>query len=101
MSLGYPQDITDFNAARNSGDLVWYGDIDNSAFRVIVPRIDESTGSLQVYDMRDPSTPKLLHKEDVTLYFGAPFGPDVSNVMEWQEKALEVVDRLLTSEQQS
>lgn len=55
-----------------------------------VTRTGADEGMLQVKQM---DSGRILHEEAVRLAYGAPFGPDMSDVARWQEIAIEVVDR--------
>jgi hypothetical protein len=46
---------------------------------------------LTVTDLFD----KVLLDEEVTLTYGASFGPDISDVALWEDKSVEVIDKLI------
>jgi hypothetical protein len=67
-------------------DTIWTAKLDE-VFDVAVKRVDGSRGHLTI--SRDG---KVLSQRDVTLSYGAAFGPDVGDVAEWEEWAVEYVD---------
>ena len=42
--------------------------------------------------MFDNQEKKYLYDEEVRLSYGATFGPDAVDVVEWQDKVVEIVD---------
>ena len=76
------------SAESKEPELIWEALMDDR-YRVSVTRIDGSTGRLTVCDQSEQA---VLHTEEVFLLAGARFGPDVSDVACWQEKAIAVVD---------
>jgi len=67
--------------------VIWQNTVDHGKWRVRVIRSGPYTGILQI--RRDD---KLVHVEGVGLAYGALFGPDIADVEEWQERAIEVID---------
>lgn len=55
-----------------------------------VDRIGPYEGNLKVRDLSDGG--KELLKQRVSLMYGAQFGPDVSDVAEWQDRCTAVID---------
>ena len=58
-------------------------------YPVTVHRLSRSRGELKIRDGN-----RLIHRQEVTLMYGAIFGPDISDVATWQEIATTVVDGL-------
>jgi len=72
---------------------LWGGTVDNETYTVMVVQDPENAllATLTVtYDK--PETPEVLLNEQVSVMFGAIFGPDTSDVLLWQAKALDVID---------
>jgi hypothetical protein len=67
--------------------IVWQASVDDDRYECSVYRTGEYEGELVVTEGE-----RVLLKEDVTLSYGAIFGPDVSDVANWQDKALAVID---------
>ena len=72
-------------------DVVWVGTLDNR-YTVTVIRTRPYHGELSIRE-----GDQILLREDVGLSYGALFGPDVSDVAEWQQRAVEFIDTLDTS----
>jgi hypothetical protein len=70
--------------------VVWEAKLDE-VYDCKVTRIDEYKGRLTVTDLFD----KVLLDEEVTLTYGASFGPDISDVALWEDKSVEVIDKLI------
>ena len=70
-------------------NVVWENTIDQGTFAVRVDRKDRYTGQLKV---AVAATGEVLLDEEVTLAYGAIFGPDVADLAEWKERGIEVVD---------
>ena len=68
--------------------FVWEASLDGR-YDCKVERIDEYSGRLTVLDTQDN---KLMLEEDVSLMYGARFGPDVSDVALWEEKIVDLID---------
>ena len=77
----------------NIYDVVWAA-ILYFRFKVEVtrPGVNKSAGTLTVYDsfLYDAE----IFSEDVTLSYGAPFGPDVIDIQIWQARVCEIVDTI-------
>lgn len=69
--------------------IVWEATIDNNTWKAQVVRVDSYNGTLEIYRV-EPE--EKVYSEDVSLSYGAIFGPDVADVAYWQEKTIEVVD---------
>lgn len=66
--------------------VVWKSELDGR-YDVRVLRKSDYTGDLVVSDGAEE-----LHREEVTLSYGAIFGPDVADVAAWCDKACWVID---------
>jgi hypothetical protein len=71
-------------------DLVWGSRLDKR-YQIEVQRTGYYTGQLCIFDHQEDD--RLLHEEPVFLSFGALFGPDVSDVLVWQELAVTLIDK--------
>lgn len=69
--------------------IVWDNTVDNGTWRVWVERTDNYKGVLLVERI---STGERVLEEEVGLAYQAIFGPDVADVNQWQNKAIEVID---------
>jgi hypothetical protein len=74
-------------------DVIYENTVDSGAFtvRVVASADSNYRAHLKVW----VTDGELLLDEEVPLSYGAIFGPDVSDVAEWQERALVVIDRYL------
>jgi hypothetical protein len=72
----------------NSDAEIWSSMLDGR-YAVTVHRLSRSRGELNI---RDGS--QHIHRREVTLMYGAIFGPDIDDVATWQEIATTVVDGL-------
>lgn len=70
--------------------IIWEATLDGQ-YACFVARVDEYNGILTIEDL---SSSNLIHVEEVTLSYQAIFGPDVYDVALWEEKCIEVVDKL-------
>ena len=70
-----------------SEDRIWESKLDDK-WDCFVIRTSESTGQLIVSDNKD-----VILRENVSLAYGAVFGPDISDVVLWQDKCVDVVDK--------
>lgn len=68
---------------------IWEASLDNR-YDCKVERIDEYGGRLTVVDTE---TKNLMLDENVSLMYGARFGPDMSDVAHWEEMIIEVIDK--------
>ena len=73
---------------QNPDAEIWSSMLDGR-YRVTVHRVSRSRGELNIRDGN-----RLIHRQEVTLMYGAIFGPDISDVATWQEIATTVVDGL-------
>jgi hypothetical protein len=67
---------------------IWGNKLDNK-YDVFVERKGPYKGSLIIADDK-----KVLLTEDVSLSYGAKFGPDISDVCEWERRCIEFIDTL-------
>ena len=73
-------------------DVVWENTVDGNTWRCWVTRDPASPdyrGRLRVARV---STGEVIRDELVGLAYGAIFGPDVDDVAQWHDKALESID---------
>jgi hypothetical protein len=73
-----------------SADKIWEAKLDGK-FQCEVTRLGDYKGLLTVTNME---TSEELLSEEVGLAYGAPFGPDVDDVAQWQDRVVQVVDAL-------
>ena len=59
-------------------------------YRIEVQRTGDYTGDLVI---TDETNGQELLREPTTLSYQAIFGPDVGDVANWQERAIEFIDR--------
>ena len=71
---------------------VWEATVDDHTFHCKVVRTDDYAGTLIV---TVTETGEVLLTEQVTLSYQAMFGPDVSDVAEWQERSLGAIDNYI------
>lgn len=69
-----------------SEDTIWSANLDDK-YVCAVTRLDESRGRLTVKDGE-----RTLLDEVVGLAYGAMFGPDIDDVLDWQDKCVAAVD---------
>ena len=67
---------------------IWTATLDEW-YECKVVRNSHYSGQLQVFDNQEN---KSLYDEEVRLSYGATFGPDALDVVEWQNKVMEIVD---------
>ena len=71
-----------------TSDVVWDASFDNGAASAAVYRTREPDYGVLVVNGGD----RELTRETVFLSYGARFGPDVSDVQTWADRALELID---------
>lgn len=71
-----------------TAEVIWESNLDNR-YDCKVTRNLEYTGQLKVLDTE---TNLVLLDEEVRLSYGASFGPDASDVADWRDKIIAVVD---------
>lgn len=74
----------------NKVDYVWEARLDNK-YHCTVTRVSERKGQLKIVAQENQEV--LLNKE-VGLSYGAIFGPDMDDVMDWEQICIETVDSL-------
>ena len=74
----------------HDSQTVWHSTMNEGEWLVQVQRGGRSGGRLLVWNVTDQIHPIL--DEDVRLAYGAIFGPDASDVEEWQHMAIDAVD---------
>lgn len=67
---------------------IWQAQLDDR-YDCLVTRINEAHGLLTVTDTTDK---KILLSNEVTLSYGAQFGPDMDDVADWEERCIQAVD---------
>lgn len=74
--------------------LAWWSRLDGRYLIEVQydPKGQGYQGTLAIFDHQDND--RLIHAEPVGIMFAARFGPDVSDVGDWQERAATVVDAL-------
>jgi hypothetical protein len=73
--------------------LVW-ASVCDCRFGIEIQRTEDPyAGVLCIFDLDNGEA--LLHSENVTVAFGAPFGPDAADVASWQDKGVEFIDNFL------
>jgi hypothetical protein len=70
-------------------EVIWWTRLDDR-YLIETRRTGDSKADLVIFD-RDRDFEEIFC-EEVGLMYGAMFGPDVSDVGEWQEKAVDFVD---------
>jgi hypothetical protein len=70
-------------------DVVWTSTLDDR-YVVKVVRIAPYRGELSISEESEAN--QVLHKREVALMYNALFGPDVDDVSEWQQIAIEFAD---------
>lgn len=70
--------------------IIWEAKLDE-VYDCKVTRIGAYKGRLTVIDLFD----KVLLDEEVGLMYDAQFGPDISDVALWEDKCVEVIDKLI------
>ncbi len=69
-------------------ETIWQAKLDDR-YDCLVTRVNEAHGQLTVTDNTDK---KVLLEREVTLAYGAQFGPDVDDVADWEEWCIQTVD---------
>ena len=69
-------------------DVVWASLLDK---RYKIEVIRQKVGAtFFMYDSENKD--EIIHKEDVNLAYGAKFGPDIDDVLTWQDLGCKIVD---------
>lgn len=69
-------------------DTIWTNTLDAGAWHAEVIGTEPGHGLLRVLDANGV----VVHSENVSLAYGAIFGPDVDDVETWKNRVTEVVD---------
>lgn len=69
---------------------VWHNTVDKGTWDVRVERVDGYRGVLVI---KRVDTGQEIHREGVSLAYGAVFGPDAADLAVWQDRVIEVIDR--------
>ena len=69
-------------------ETIWTATLDER-YECEVTRNSHYSGQLKVFDNQEK---KYLYDEEVRLSFGATFGPDVDDVVKWQNIIMGMVD---------
>lgn len=69
-------------------NVIWDATLDNR-YECSVERISEYGGNLRVFDIK---TSSVLLEEEVPLAYGAKFGPDMEDIIQWQNKVVDLID---------
>lgn len=69
-------------------DIVWENTVDQGVWLVRVVRTAPYQGLLSVTKVDG----KVVHEEPVGISYDAPFGPDVADLDQWMDRAIEVID---------
>lgn len=70
-------------------DVIWENTLDNNTWKAKVVGVADYTGELTVTEV---ASGKVVHRETVGLSYGALFGPDTSDVINWENRVVDVVD---------
>lgn len=73
----------------NHDHVIWQNTVDKGAWNVWVEAGPGGSGVLFVERAADEL---IILEEQVTLAYGAVFGPDVADVGEWQDKTIRAID---------
>ena len=75
-------------------DPVWHQTVDQGTWRCWVEQNphDGYVGSLHVARVNSDGTEYEVHQETVSIAYEARFGPDIDDILTWQETALAVID---------
>jgi len=74
----------------DSPDVIWAAILDNR-YKIEVVRSSKSyNAEYTIYDSE--ANDSVIFHDEVVVAYNAVFGPDVSDVSSWQEKAIEIVD---------
>ena len=90
--------ILPWNATDDADDqkLVWHSKLDNR-YLIEVQRTSSHKGALRVFDHQKRD--KEIFSCNVSLLYGAPFGPDISDVADWQNKIVDFIDNTYSKQQ--
>lgn len=75
-------------------EVIWTGTVDGR-WRCEVTRKDGRQGVLAIYDTTSDDDPvRPSYEVNVDLSYGATFGPDVADVLHWQQLCEEFIDKV-------
>lgn len=75
--------------SENTVSYVWESRLDQK-YHCFVTRVAEGKGVLKIVDENN----HILYEKEVGLSYGAIFGPDMSDVSDWEKTCINVVDNL-------
>lgn len=75
-------------------EVIWEAKLDDR-YDCQVTRINEAHGHLTVTDTTNQA---ILLSNEVTLSYGAKFGPDVDDVSDWEIRCVKAVDSIQTAQ---
>ena len=85
--------VTKFaDAEQEFPEFVVWGAVLDERYQIEVIRLNDYSAELRIFDHEAEDL--LVHSEQVGLSYGAIFGPDTSDVADWQEKSALFVDSL-------
>lgn len=70
---------------------VWRGLLDDRFQVDVIRDVEGPAGKLLIFDTGDGD--REIHSESVAFLYGAQFGPDVSDVADWQDRAIKAVEK--------
>lgn len=71
-------------------DIIWEAELDNK-YKCYVVRTDAYKGQLYIKE-----NDIIIFEKVVSLSYGAVFGPDIADVMSWEDTCSNYVDSLST-----
>lgn len=81
--------LTEWGAEFTPPNVVWASELDER-YLVEVQRLGPDTGLLVAFDHNNDD--QVIHEEEVSLAYGAVFGPDIEDVTAWQDRIEAIVD---------
>lgn len=72
-----------------ANEPIWKSTVDKETWSAEVNQTSDYAGVLTVTEV---ATGTVVHSSPVGISYGAIFGPDVADVYEWQETAINVID---------
>jgi len=69
-------------------EMVWAAILDKR-YKIEVVRIEAYKGVFTIYD--GEANDAVIHDVETPLAYGATFGPDIGDIMRWQDVAVEVI----------
>jgi hypothetical protein len=71
-----------------SKEIVWKSTLDDK-YECIVKRSEKKCGRLIV---TNTETKEIILDKEVDLSYGAQFGPDIMDIVEWQDMIVDTID---------